>query len=170
MASPGRPGSGAHPTGARLGKVAGTGPGSSSWGAGGRESHLLWRDATGGRSASLAKMSSARPRLWGPSGAWRGNTAPNLLSSSVPIPCLKFTTTSRGFASPCPLILVGALPVRRSPRSVMVALRCASCHARGPALSRSPGVFGQGNGGRFWEFTRCRFRASMAARYSLERR
>jgi hypothetical protein len=40
-------------------------------GAGGREGPLFWRDATGGRSASLAMLSGAA--------AWRGATAPNLL-------------------------------------------------------------------------------------------
>ena len=39
----------------RVGKVAGTGPGSSSWVQGGAKAPLLGRDATGGRSASLAK-------------------------------------------------------------------------------------------------------------------
>ena len=51
---------------------------------GGAKAPLLGRDATGGRSASLAKVSIARPPCRGAVDAWRGNTAPNLLPFERP--------------------------------------------------------------------------------------
>jgi hypothetical protein len=48
----------------------------------GAKTPLLGRDATGGRSASLAKESIARPPR--AVDAWRGNTAPNLLRLNEP--------------------------------------------------------------------------------------
>src|SRR5271165_145289 len=56
-------------------------------GAGRRESPLLGRDATGGRSASLAKVSTARPHLRGPRGAHLATLIfPNHAAKTYPIP------------------------------------------------------------------------------------
>ena len=96
---------------------------------------LLGRDATGGRSASLAKGSTARPQVGGPSGAWRGATAPNLLpfcfvtfllpASAVGSPaslsdspnprpaksCFRFVIASYVLASPCAETRAGAVMI-----------------------------------------------------------